>query len=102
VLRRQGFYPYEPAYAFQIEHTYWYEGYDLTITYTAGRQQVPAGVQVAARLILKQSWESKRGAMPLPPMGGDTVEQVNGLDILIPQQAMSMLEPFSVRGPRIT
>lgn len=101
ILRRQGFYPFEPAYAFQIEHTYWFEGYDLTITYTAGRAEVPAGVQVAARMILEQSWASRRGAMPLPPMGGDTVIQENGLDILISETAMGMLAPFAVRGPRI-
>lgn len=101
ILRRQGFYPFEPAYAFAIEHTYWYDGYDLTITYTAGRATVPAGVQVAARMILADSWATRRGAMPLPARGGDQVEQVRGMDVVISQEAKDFLAPFAARGPRV-
>jgi hypothetical protein len=101
ILRRQGAYAYEPAFAFQREPLYWYDGFDLTITYTAGRTAVPAGVQVAARMILADSWATRRGAMPLPPRGGDEYAQADGVDIVISQQAKDYLAPFASRGPRI-
>lgn len=52
-------------------------GGPVYVTYTAGYATVPADINLAARMIVAEWWESQRGSVPLPLQGG---QDADGLD----------------------
>jgi len=72
---------------------------DITVTYTAGYDAVPAAVGLATLIIAAQLWETQRGAMPLPANAtDDDTSAMVGFAPAIPNRAKTLLEPFA-RGP---
>lgn len=65
----------------------------VTVTYRAGRQQIPAAIQAAARIIVQHLWTTRRGTMPLPAQGGQTMV-VPGLGYAVPNAAVDLLLGF--------
>jgi uncharacterized phiE125 gp8 family phage protein len=63
----------------------------LTITYQAGRQIIPAPLQVATRMIVENLWESRRLAQPKPATGDET--QTVDREI-IPERALALMAPY--------
>lgn len=101
VLRRQPNYlwDYDPDYygwGYGQPHgnSYGY-GMRLSVTYTAGRSVIPAGIQLAARMILDDLWAEKRGGMPLPARGGDTEDVIPGADYTMTNRVLELLAPFT-------
>lgn len=81
----------------------WYrplEDLRLTITYTAGRDPVPASIQLAARIILEELWSARRAAGPLPARGQDTGQVSVPGGYGLPDSAVELLRPFT-RGTRV-
>ena len=53
-------------------------GSPVYVTYTAGFLTVPADINLAARLIVQEWWETQRGSVPLPLQGGQDVDTLDG------------------------
>lgn len=70
-----------------------------TVTYTAGRTEVPASLQDACKLLVQWLWESKRGAQPLPVMGLEEPD-MQPANMGYPPQAIHLMRPYLL-GPRI-
>lgn len=75
-----------------------FTGGPWNITYTAGRPIIPANIGHAARIILKHLWETQRGGVRRPPMGGDDGTFDAGHSYSIPRRALELLEPH-LTGP---
>lgn len=60
------------------------------VTYTVGRTPVPAGITEAAKLIVQNWWQTRRGA-GRPGQGGD--DGAAGNAYLIPYRAEALLAP---------
>ncbi len=77
----------------------WYWWGRLIVTYVAGRQVIPASVNLAARIILANLWETQhnRGA-GRATFGGEEMVPVPGTAYLIPYRAAALLEKYD-RGP---
>jgi hypothetical protein len=67
---------------------------NIAVTYTAGLTTIPTAVLAAARIILQHLWTTRRGAMPMPPGGGDGSSVVPGLGYAVPNQAIELLARF--------
>jgi hypothetical protein len=79
-----------------------YQGQPITVTYQAGRQVVPAGWQLAARMILNELWASRRGAMAMPARGGDQEQPVVGTDYTLNDRVLELLATSGgSRAPRV-
>lgn len=65
-------------------------GYDVNVTYTAGRTVVPPSVILAAKIVLKHMWETQRGPGPAAIAQGEE-EVVAGAGFTIPNRALSLL-----------
>lgn len=71
----------------------------LRVTYTAGRQVIPASIRDAAKIILKHLWRTQYGASrALGDVGGtddySVTEAVPGFGYAIPNRALQLLEPY--------
>jgi hypothetical protein len=76
-----------------------YPGQPLTVTYVAGRSNIPGAVLLAARLVLSDLWSARRGAMPLPARGGgDSEIPVRGYQL--PDDAVALLATMP-RAPTV-
>ena len=65
----------------------------VTVTYVAGwGTAVPAAFNVAARLILRNLWDTQRGVTPAPMQGGDETVDLPGWGYAIPVRAAELLE----------
>jgi hypothetical protein len=65
----------------------------MTVTYVAGwGVQAPAAFNSAARIILKNLWDTQRGAAARPVMGGDEMVTPPGFGFAIPNRAAELLE----------
>jgi hypothetical protein len=74
---------------------------DVTVTYSAGYDTVPAAVSLATLIVAAQLWETQRGAMPLPANATDDQTSFGvGFAPAIPDRAKTLLEPFA-RGPMV-
>lgn len=70
-------------------HYRWFHG-PVSVTYTAGRTQVPPVLQTACALIVKWLWESRRGgSTKTPDEGGDEVILIKGIPV--PSRAAALL-----------
>lgn len=72
-----------------------------TVTYTVGRDPIPAAIKLAALIIVAHLWETQRGSQPLPLAGGldDDPLPANG-GFAIPRRALQLLAPYA-RGARV-
>jgi hypothetical protein len=62
------------------------------VTYVAGwGAAVPAAVNSAARIILKNLWDTQRGATAAPMMGGGETAMIPGFAFAIPSRAAQLL-----------
>jgi uncharacterized phiE125 gp8 family phage protein len=80
----------------------WLDGAaNIAVTYTAGRQVIPANISRAALIILKHMWETQRAAGgSRPALGGEVADPatyvVNPSAYAIPYRALELLgEPVS-------
>jgi len=67
----------------------------LTVTYVAGRAQVPAAIHTAALLVFKSLWETQRGAVALSVQGREDTAEVPGMGLSI-WRAEKLLEPYAL------
>lgn len=63
------------------------------ITYTAGREQIPPNIRLAALIIIEHLWKTQRGSGGLPSMASEQGYAQTGLGFAIPYRAMTLLEP---------
>ncbi|MGW1546614.1 head-tail connector protein [Streptomyces sp. NPDC002346] len=69
----------------------------LRVTYTAGRTEVPATVNLAARMLVQHLWQTQNASRgPVLPGGGDysVSEPVAGLGYAVPNRVLELLEPY--------
>ncbi|GAC1374652.1 MAG: hypothetical protein NVSMB4_02310 [Acidimicrobiales bacterium] len=71
---------------------------NITVTYTAGRRQIPYSVQAAARLIMAHLWSTRRGAMPLPASSGAETSMMPGIEYAVPIKAIELMERYERMG----
>ncbi|MEU4502658.1 hypothetical protein [Streptomyces sp. NPDC024089] len=74
----------------------WLRG-PLKVTYTAGRGEVPATVNLAARMLVQHLWQTQNASRgPVLPGGGDysVSEPVAGLGYAVPNRVLELLEPY--------
>lgn len=67
-----------------------------TVTYTVGRETVPAAIRLAALVTVARLWETQRGSQPLPVLGGgeDQPSYVPQGGPDLPYRAQMLLAPF--------
>jgi hypothetical protein len=64
----------------------------VLVTYVAGwGTQVPAALNLAARIILQHLWTTQRGSVSLPMQGGDEMAMLPGMGFAIPRAAAELL-----------
>lgn len=72
----------------------------IEVTYLAGRDQVPAPIRDAAKIILQHLWRTQRNTSRGPvPGGGDdfsVTEPVPGLGYAVPNRALQLMEPYKL------
>lgn len=74
---------------------YYGRGSVFTITYTAGRADVPGPVNRAILMQVADMWSSQRGAMPLPAGGSDDAAPFYpGASGFLGPQVMELLRPY--------
>jgi hypothetical protein len=101
-ILRQTFGFNDPAYAFAVEPYYGYYGLRLAITYTAGYAAVRAGLQLAVRMILGELWDARRGAGSVNVRASSDDEvPIPSNDDILNTDAIQLLRPFKLKGPRI-
>lgn len=69
----------------------------LTVTYNAGRVQVPPEVRLAVLITAAHLWETQRGQSPSPLAlqdGSDNLEPPPGQGYALPRRARELLEPY--------
>lgn len=72
-----------------------------TITYTAGRTEVPENLKTATLIIAAHLWETQRGATARPGMGGgELAEAVPGRGYALPNAAEELIAP-DADGPAV-
>lgn len=81
------------AYRLPIREDYY------TVTYNAGRADVPLSLKNAARIILKHQWGSRRGA-GTRERGDDDTTEVPELGYAVPNRAISLMKPYML-GPSV-
>lgn len=64
----------------------------VTITYTAGRETIPATMQQASVLLVQEMLGERRGAAPLPTIGTTAVSDTN--NGRLPSDIAEMLAPY--------
>lgn len=72
-----------------------------SVTYTAGRGEVPATINLAARILLQHLWRTQYGAARgLPGIGGgddfSVTEPIAGWGYAVPNRVLQLLEPYKV------
>jgi hypothetical protein len=71
------------------------------VTYVAGMAAVPANVNLAARIIVANLWETQQGGAGLPDVYGDGPQPTSSpWDVPIPPRAQMLLAPYR-RSPRV-
>ena len=64
-----------------------------TVTYVAGRADVPANIGLAARILVQHLWETQRGgSMTAPRLDVEAVDSIPGLWFAIPDKVKQLLE----------
>lgn len=70
----------------------------VVVTYTVGRQAVPAAVRSAALIILQHLWRTQRGSTAGPVLGGaddaSVAEPIAGIGYAVPYRALQLMEPY--------
>ncbi len=66
----------------------------LRVTYTVGRTYVPRAVDLATRFIVQHLWETTRGKMGPPGVGGQEAAPTTGRGYALPNRALELLQPF--------
>jgi hypothetical protein len=68
---------------------------DITITYTVGRQDVPADIHEAILVVAGHLWETQRGTAPSAlALQGEDVGPTPGLGYALPNRAKDLLAPY--------
>ncbi|MBD0707391.1 MULTISPECIES: head-tail connector protein [unclassified Streptomyces] len=70
-----------------------------TVTYTAGRGQVPDTIKLAALMLLQHLWRTQYGAARGTVGGGDDYdvhEPIPGFGYAIPNRVLELLQPYRV------
>lgn len=71
----------------------------LRVTYQAGRNPVPAHIDLAARIIVEHLWQTQRGQLRRPGLNADEDDSPREpLGFLVPHRAMELLM-VDKRGP---
>jgi hypothetical protein len=65
-----------------------------TVTYTSGRDDLPAAIRLAVLVIAEHLWETQRGAAPVGPLSADDTFATPGLGYAIPNRALELLAPY--------
>ncbi|MDR3080846.1 MAG: phage gp6-like head-tail connector protein, partial [Streptomyces sp.] len=68
-----------------------------TVTYTAGRAEVPATIKLAARMLVQHLWRTQTATRGPVLAGGDDYsvnEPVPGFGYAIPNRVLQLLEPY--------
>lgn len=76
-----------------------FSGGPFTVTYTAGRAEVPATVKLAAAILLQHLWRTQYGAARgLSAVGGGddfaVTEPIPGFGYAVPNRVLQLLESF--------
>lgn len=75
----------------------------VRVTYTAGRQQIPETIKLAAKILLQHLWRTQYGAARGNVGGGDDFdvnEPVIGYGYAIPNRVLQLLERYKL-GPEV-
>ncbi|MFJ8555308.1 head-tail connector protein [Streptomyces sp. NPDC093676] len=88
----------------RLDGAYFYGG-PWTVVYTAGRDEVPPTIRLAALILLQHLWRTQYGASRgLSGIGGgedfNVTEPVPGFGYAVPNRVLQLLEPFK-SGPGI-
>lgn len=74
-----------------------FTGGPFTVIYQAGRaaitEDVPANINLAARIIVAHLWDTQRGGFGAPRLGGDTDMAPTPMGFLVPRRALELLNP---------
>lgn len=79
---------------------YYGQGSIFTVTYSAGRVDVPGPVNRAIMMQVADMWRSQRGAMPMPAAGSDLPPAYAGAAGFLSPGVMELLLPY-LRPPGI-
>ncbi|MFF9625444.1 head-tail connector protein [Streptomyces griseosporeus] len=70
-----------------------------TVTYTAGRAEIPPTVKLAALILLQHLWRTQYGATRVPVGGADdwsVTDPIPGFGYAVPNRVLQLLEPFKL------
>lgn len=71
----------------------WFPLEPWAITYTVGRPEIPANILLAAKLLLRYTWDSQRGAATSTPLSaGQSPAELLAYGVNIPPRALALLE----------
>ncbi|MFI6347257.1 hypothetical protein [Streptomyces sp. NPDC050560] len=74
-----------------------FRGGPWTAVYTAGREEEPGTVNLAARMLVQHLWRTQNRASPSVLGGGDdysVTEPVPGFGYAVPNRVLELLEPY--------
>lgn len=73
-----------------------FSGGPFTVTYTAGRAEVPATVKLAAAILLQHLWRTQYGSARGQGSSDDfaVTEPIPGFGYAVPNRVLQLLEPF--------
>ncbi|WP_435285912.1 hypothetical protein [Streptomyces bacillaris] len=75
-----------------------FAGTHWSVTYTAGRDEIPPTIRLAALLLLQHLWRTKNG--PARGRGTsddfDVTEQLAGYSYAVPNRVLHLLEPYKL------
>ncbi|SED27032.1 Phage gp6-like head-tail connector protein [Streptomyces sp. 2231.1] len=70
-----------------------------TVTYTAGRSEVPPTMKLAALILLQHLWRTQYGATRVAVGGADdwsVTDPIPGFGYAVPNRVLQLLEPFKL------
>ena len=76
----------------------WFRG-DVTVTYSAGRTLIPAGVDQAILIVAGHLWQTQRGASPMPMQAVD-MGASPGSGYALPNRALELLARYQ-QAPKV-
>jgi hypothetical protein len=71
----------------------------LRVTYQAGRAEVPATVNLAARMLVQHLWRTQNRASPGLAGGGEDYsvsDPIPGMGYAVPNRVLELLEPYKL------
>lgn len=66
----------------------------VKVVYVAGFASVPAGLKLAAKLIVQHMWRTQNGGAGLPALSDEDLATSDGFDAPIPSKALGLMKAY--------